>query len=200
MKMSDERHRLWMELLEGIDDGSVMAAALHIVSTRSDWPPDIALLRTTALTIAAGEQAAPTGSEAWAGIATLIGGRDVDLTPRQLQALKSVGTLYDLKRSTNSTSDRARFIEAYDAIAERERKTREMLPAVAQLNAANALALGKLPPPPAAPELVQHPADESLTEEQLAENRKIIADYYAGKSPTLALDALIKAASSALEK
>lgn len=137
MKMTDERHSLWINLLDGINDEWVMGAALHIVSTRSDWPPDIALLRTTALSLAAGELAAPSGSEAWATILRLISCKSVPLTPREREALKATGSLYDLRRSSNATADRARFVAAYDRIAEREKKTREMLPGVAALNAKN---------------------------------------------------------------
>ena len=134
MEISDERHQIWMTLLDSIGNEVVEGAALHILSTRSDWPPDIALLRTTALALSSGELAAMTGAESWGNILRLIGGMNVPLTTREAAAFKATGSLYDLKRSTNTAADRARYISAYDALATRAQQTRELLPAVASLN------------------------------------------------------------------
>ena len=91
--MTDDRQALWMQLLEGISDEHVMGAALHIVSTRSDWPPDVALLRSVALSLAAGELAAPVGAEAWSNALALISGKKVELTPREQEAMKATGKI-----------------------------------------------------------------------------------------------------------
>ena len=163
MVMSNERHQIWMTLLDGIGNEVVEGAAMHIISTRSDWPPDIALLRTTALSIANGELAAMTGAESWGTILKLIGGMNPPLTTREAAAFKATGTLFDLKRSTNIAADRARYIAAFDALAKRDRQTRELLPAVATLNARYAdEPVGELLP---APDAIALPApDVPLTD------------------------------------
>ena len=168
MEMTEERVQLWMDLLDGVGDEVVQGAALHIISTRSDWPPDIALLRTTALSIANGELAALTGAESWGNILALISGNDVPLTARETQALKATGSMYDLKRSSSQAADRARYIDAYDALAKRSQQTRELLPAVATLNERywDAPALSA---PVAEPALSASDSDRPATQEEVKE-------------------------------
>ena len=138
MQVTAERTRLWTELLSDISDEHLHAACLHVVATRPDWPPDLATVRTTALAIAAGQLHPPSGSDAWARIAAKIQGHEIALDAREKKALAQVGTVYDLRRSTNPAADRARFVAAYDGLVQREKAERETLPQVA---AANMLAL-----------------------------------------------------------
>ena len=173
MKISNERHLLWMEMLKGIGDDNITAAAMHILSTRSDWPPDVALLRCTALSISNGELAAKSGAESWATILTLISGVDTPLSMRERKALDATGSLYDLKRSSNAAADRARYIDAYDALADRAQRTREMLPAVAILNRQNE-DVPELPTPPATKSL-PYPLDEQPDEDRRMTNEERIA-------------------------
>lgn len=165
MTMTEERKQLWMQLLDGIGNEVIEGAALHILSTRSDWPPDIALLRCTALSIASGELAALTGAESWASILALISGKEVALTQRERTAMDSTGSLYDLKRSNNIAADRARYIDAYDALATRAKQTRELLPAVARLNERYQDA-PELPAPVNEPALPAPDADRPATDEE----------------------------------
>ncbi|MEA3225039.1 MAG: hypothetical protein U9Q07_03750 [Planctomycetota bacterium] len=136
MKMTDSRHSLWVKLLDGIDDHLVASAATHILSSRSDWPPDIALLRTTALALEAGDMAAPSGAESWASARPFLDGKNVPLAPRERAAIKALGIMDGDEQNLAST--RARYIEAYDNIAARDKAAREMLPEIAALNAKSA--------------------------------------------------------------
>jgi hypothetical protein len=131
MKTGAERDKLWMRMLDGIDDKAVEAAVEHILTMDREYPPTIGILRTKALEILSGELGALTGAEAWADVAEKISGRDVELSERQKQALKATGTIYDLKRSQNPSSDRARFILAYDSIVSRKKLERSMMPSAA---------------------------------------------------------------------
>jgi len=189
MEISDERHQIWMTLLDGIGNEVVEGAALHILSTRSDWPPDIALLRTTALALAAGELAAMTGAESWGNILRLIGGMNVmnvPLTTREAAAFKATGSLYDLKRSTNTAADRARYITAYDALATRAQQTRELLPSVASLNERyQETPVGELEP---APDAIALPAPDTDTEVNTDEDARLIAHYQKQIRANLGMD------------
>jgi hypothetical protein len=136
--ITETRQKVWANLLEGFDPRVILSACEHLVSTRPDWPPDIATMRETVIDFTHGELHQPSGQEAWENIKRKIQGEDFQLSDLEKAALKQVSTIYDLKRSENPTSDRVQYIKAFDRIIEKRRLERITLPAVKQLVAGHA--------------------------------------------------------------
>lgn len=132
-KMSDGRTRTWRQMLRGADSSSLLPAAYHLVSTRPDWPPDIATMRKAVYRISRGELKPMTGSESWERIMMKIQRKEVELTPAEKDALKQTASLYDLRRSQNPGIDRARYIQAFEGVQKRIEDDALVLPEVKKL-------------------------------------------------------------------
>jgi hypothetical protein len=125
-------------MTDGIPDEALLAATYKIVSENDNWPPTIGMLRTTALAIATGSLAHPTGIEAWERVVKTMVDLDVsdnDFGPRTQRALKMIGGLHALRYTESESgarfqTDRALFIKAFDTIVQRDKEQRELLPLV----------------------------------------------------------------------
>lgn len=127
---------LYSRLLADLSDELLKVAVLDHIS-RSQWFPAIAELRQAAAGISRPEL--EPGGAAW-GIAydaMRLRGRDWDYKfDNQVtqKCIDSMGWRY-LCMSTNTTADRARFIELYDEYAKRRKTEGAMLPMVKALAA-----------------------------------------------------------------
>ena len=123
--------------LADIDPALLWTAVLQHISN-SKWLPTIAELRQRADEIIleeAGHLAAP---EAWGLLLREV--RRVghwgapDLPPNARQALDAIGGWRALCMSENSAADRARFLEAYNLICQRQADKRRQFPQQAAAN------------------------------------------------------------------
>jgi hypothetical protein len=138
---SEQRVETWNYMLDGIDGEILLNAAMHLAAEPRQWPPSIGELRTLAISMAHGELAPPSASEAWERVLRKVQRRDVELTELDKSALARVGSIWDLRHSTMLQADRARFLEAYDAIVKKRDEKRNALPSVAKLVAKQAAML-----------------------------------------------------------
>jgi hypothetical protein len=130
--------KTWERVLSDMDPDVIPAAALHLISTRKDWPPDPATLREQCVLMSHGQLHEPTGSEAWEHIRERMAqsaecDEPLKLTDLERRALKQTGTLYDLRRSANPASDRATFIKAFNTLVSKQKLERQTLPEVKAL-------------------------------------------------------------------
>lgn len=132
-KISDNRVKIWQQMLRDFDSEAILGAAYHLVSTREDWPPDIATVRKTAAYISRGELSPPLASEAWEHLSLKIQNRPVKLTAMEKKAQQQTATLYELRHSSNSGADRRRFMEAFEGVLKRRDEQWLALPEVNQL-------------------------------------------------------------------
>ena len=166
-KISKSRFLIWCQALNGFDPETIRAAALHLVVTRQDWPPDIATLRQLAINMQRGELATPEPAESWANVLQLIQGKEVSLTPLEKQALKMTGDVYNLKLSQNLAADRSQFMRAYAALVKRRDDNDAILPPVRAVLQSNAPALPAAPRKPK-PQLPAQPSSRP-SEKEIAE-------------------------------
>lgn len=106
-------------------------AALRVLLQTRTWLPSVADIRATALELARGPRRA--GGDAWGGVIRAISAEGVYRTPgvdfvfRDPVTARCVAALgwENLCNSENPQSDRARFIELYDKLAEQDRKEQQ---------------------------------------------------------------------------
>jgi len=135
-----ERAKIWRSMLREFDREVVLAAAYDLAST-CDWPPTIAQMRRRAVDLTHGELREPDAGEAWERVSRLISGEvetDSELSGVEREALRRTGQLWDLKRSSNPSADRAAFQRAFTALVEARRRDRLTLPEVRELAARRA--------------------------------------------------------------
>ncbi len=142
----------WQAILADIDDDLLGAAYAQYVA-ESAYPPKPADIRKQAMRLRQPDEL--TGVEAWGALCRYIrrwpggwgrwvGDHHVDpprLPKRVQRAVDAIGGLSYLRYSEDTVADRARFVQAYDALLEREQREARMLPEVravarAQLEAA----------------------------------------------------------------
>lgn len=132
---------IWKQTLCDMDGELLRLAALKIIST-SKWFPSVAELREAALSIAAPEHQR-TGIEAWGDVVKAIGSVGYYRVPEfddelVAEVVRSFGWRR-LCASEDMVSDRARFIDGYNAMRTRLKADALMLPEVqhaqAQLSA-----------------------------------------------------------------
>ncbi len=141
-KITDERIKLWRSLLADIDPQIVLTAALHLVGARdSEWPPTVGAVRATAMNFAHGELDPPGAHEAWSHVQARLQSDEAPLTELELEAVKRVGTIYDMRRSSNAAADRAQFIKAFEQLVTRRQLERTTLPTVKMIVERQAAAL-----------------------------------------------------------
>lgn len=121
--MTEKTCQVYETMLADLEHGAAKRAVMRLVNT-SKWLPTIAEIRAAAVELEHG--ARRSGAEAWGDVTTAIRkigryGNPAFEDPLVAQCVRSFGweTLCD---STNDTADRARFIEAFDALAERSRR------------------------------------------------------------------------------
>lgn len=122
----------YTEVLEDIPPDMLRAAAKDLGS-RSTFFPAAAELRRAAFDLAERAQGLPSAYEAWQQIKSQVGGRALEMHPLALEAINALGGLASFRQSDISVeaSWRARFIDAYDILAQRQRRERETLPQIA---------------------------------------------------------------------
>lgn len=150
VKVTERTEGLWLRMLEDLDSDALLAAAHHLCSTRPDWPPDIATMRGTVVDFTHGYLEPPSSHEAWEHVLVKMTENElpelatgehvtkIELTGLEKAAVKQVGSIYDLKRSTNGPSDRSQFIKAFDKIVTKKRLELTTLPEVKRLVEARA--------------------------------------------------------------
>ena len=119
-------------MLRDLDEEPVLAASFHLSSQSSEWPPVVGKVRKVSIDMSHGETAPPTGLEAWESILSRFKNDEYILTGMEKAALKQIGSIYDLKRSTNPAADRANFVKAFESIVAKRDSDRVTLPEVKQ--------------------------------------------------------------------
>lgn len=132
------RVKVWEHALAEFDDETVLAAALHLVTTRTEWPPDVAAMRSQCALFSNGELHAPSGAASWERILQKISKKEVDLSDMEKKALSQTKSVFDLRISKNIDADRARYIQAFDLLISKRNLEWVTLPEVKALVAKNA--------------------------------------------------------------
>ena len=148
--VTPERVGLWQAGLDGLPVDIVYSATMQYISEGHPFPPTWGQIRGIAINLRHGELRQVPGPDAWIAVLEQVqgaGGSFRDLPALTRAALKSVGTMYDLKRSENIGFERAHFLKAYAELAEKERIDRVSLPQIKQLAARNAPEPKQLPRP-----------------------------------------------------
>lgn len=127
--------QVYEQTLKDIHGGTLKMAALHHISM-CKWFPTVAELRSAAVALSSrnGHRA---GAEAWGDVLHAMHEFGFYRKPQfddptVARIVASFGWR-ELCQSENSIADRARFIEAYEQIANREKERDTMLPEVRQL-------------------------------------------------------------------
>jgi len=137
--------RLYARLLGDIPDDVLEAATLDHIAN-SPWWPKMDELRKRCVALMANITDLPSPYEAWALVCRYIRHPSVPryhngairddqepLPPLIRRAMEGIGGEEALRMSENPAADRARFIEAYEALLEREHRRLAELPAVAEV-------------------------------------------------------------------
>jgi hypothetical protein len=110
---------VWSKMLTDIDDKYGKAAVVQLC-TSGQWPPTIAEIRETALTLTDGDVVPPSPWEAWERV---VNGRvETDIEKR---ALKLIGGTWEIKHTENQGVTRSNFVKAYGELVERDRRRRQ---------------------------------------------------------------------------
>jgi hypothetical protein len=125
-KLSSSAIEIYVQLLADIPGLVLEKSALDHIS-HSSFFPSIAELRSAAFSIIEAADPVPTGYEAWSDVQAeiqRIGHRKQPQfdNPIAAQVVKQLGWRY-LCLSENPVADRAHFVQAYQAIAERQRNS-----------------------------------------------------------------------------
>ena len=132
---------IWHRLLQDIPFESLKAAAEHLAAT-SKWFPSVSELREAAFGLVAPEEHDQSGAEAWGEVeASFRDSRYEFQNPMAKAAYDALGGRGYFQHSLleHAMSDRARFIEAYNAIQKRTVGRERMLPAVREFSDAKRL-------------------------------------------------------------
>jgi hypothetical protein len=162
---SKSRKKVWLRMLGDYPSEVVYAAAYHLIAISPNWPPNVAKMRETIVGLMHGELDTPNGAEAWEKILLKIQDETaVQLTELEKKALAQTGTLYDLRRSENSAVDRARYINAFEALVKKQHLERTTLPEIKKLVERNSPE-PKLPKRPSEPPQPIGEADTPTSDE-----------------------------------
>ena len=132
-RLSSSAIEINVQLLVDIP-GAVLEQSSMEHMSRSSFFPSIAELRSAAFSIIDAAQPVPTAYEAWSEVQELIqhtGHYNLPKfdNPITAQVVKQLNWRY-LCLSNNPVADRAHFIQAYQALVERERNSEHRLPMV----------------------------------------------------------------------
>lgn len=113
----------------------LLTAAVMTVVAKSTFFPSIAEIRDAAFAAIERESGLPTATEAWGAVCEAVRAIGIYGTPRwkyqqTAEAVRAVGGWESICNSDNPAADRARFIEAYNAIVARARSDARQLPEV----------------------------------------------------------------------
>ena len=139
-KPDDLTTEAYVVALADVDPLSLEAAILHLLSQPLKFMPSAGEIRHASFDLQAGNGGPPTAYEAWGIVGTAIkagAGYPVtgvypapDVHPLVEKTVNYIGGWRHLAASENYTADRARFIEAYNQVREREVEQVRMLPQV----------------------------------------------------------------------
>jgi hypothetical protein len=134
-KLASSAIEIYVGLLADIPAHVLEKSALDHIS-RSSFFPSIAELRSAAFSIIEAADPVPTGYEAWSDVQAEIQRVGHCKQPQfdnpiAAQVVKQLGWHY-LCLSENPVADRAHFIQAYQAIAERQRNSAHRIPLVTE--------------------------------------------------------------------
>jgi hypothetical protein len=124
--------KIYAMTLADLDDNLLMAAVVQYLASGSKWFPAPVDLRTTALSLVNRADGTPSAFEAWAEVKRAIRSRE-PLSPMAQRAIDLLGGLAEFGASDigDESSWRARFIQAYEQLQQRQAEDAMMLPAVA---------------------------------------------------------------------
>ena len=154
-KPDDYTIEAYVIALADLDPLSLEAAIFHLLSQPLRFMPSAGTIRHSAFDLQAGNGGPPSAYEAWGMVGTAIkagAGYPVagvyqapDVHPLVEKTVNYIGGWRHLAASENYTADRARFIDAYNQVREREVEQVRMLPQVReQLKAlADRLSIGR---------------------------------------------------------
>ena len=134
--LEPETIEVYYQILADLPLDLVKAAILQLVSDDSPWCPAAGQIRSRAFDLLDRQAGVPTAWDAWAEITKWFGAHSDDRSlpdfshPLVRQTVDAVGGWRVLCMSTNIVADRARFVQAYEAMAKRERAQSRMLPQV----------------------------------------------------------------------
>lgn len=118
---------VWLPMLGDIADEIGKGAVIQLCSS-GQWPPTIAEIRDTALSVSEGDVVAPPAWEAWErALEGRVG------CPMEARVLRLIGGTWEIKHTNNIGVTRSNYIKAYNDIATAERQRRLALPSVSRL-------------------------------------------------------------------
>lgn len=134
--------RIYEQTLSDIPAEVLRAATLDLIA-ESKWFPKVAEIRQRAFALMAEQDGTPDAYSAWAmaldyvraGRGHPIAGqsREWDIPPVIEQTVRQVGGWRHLAQAENSAADRARFIDAYKHMIEKQEYQIRRLPEIADL-------------------------------------------------------------------
>ncbi len=130
--VSERASEVYETMLADVDARAARAAAARLLAT-SRFMPTIAEIREAAAELTLGPRR--LGGEAWGDVGMAVRRYGRNRTPEfadplVAEAVRQLGWL-SICDSTNDVADRARFIELYDGLAQRERRDTVAGPALA---------------------------------------------------------------------
>lgn len=157
---------LWVLMLRDFKPSVIQHAVYHLISLGREFPPNIGQVRDQCAVMTHGELQDPVGAESWERIKQkMTGNPDLQLTELEKKALAQTSSIYDLKRSTNPTIDRAHYIKAFDHLVSKRHLDRQTLPEVKALVSKNTPALTA----PESKQLPHHEEPEYLDPAKITE-------------------------------
>lgn len=114
-----------------LDDRLLMAAVAQYLASGEPWFPPPSTLRKTALSLVSRADGTPSAFEAWAEVKRGLHSRN-PLSPLAQRAIDLLGGMreYGMSDIGDEPSWRARFIQAYEQLENRQAEDSMMLPAV----------------------------------------------------------------------
>lgn len=156
------RAELWAQILPEFDAQTIRAATMHYLSEGHEFPPAVGQIRKECVNIKHGELRVISAPDAWVYVLAEIQKADgsfSNLSELTRQALRSVGTIFDLKRNENVGYERSHFIKTYNDLVEKQRVERVTLPSVKAVVGQN---VPQLPAPPVVdPPRIADPNDDN---------------------------------------
>jgi len=132
---------VYEKCLSDIDDDLLEAATLDCIARATFFPP-VAEIRRAAFDLLSQREQLPTALEAWGEVKRNTGRPKRDRVWSHELVRKAIGCVggvgeFGASPTDQESSWRARFVQAYDELVQRQRTTREMLPQVRALVAAH---------------------------------------------------------------
>lgn len=136
--LEPETIEVYYQILKDLSLDLVKAAILQLITEDSPWCPSAGQVRSCAFNLIEQQLGVPSAWDAWAEVCKRFGTHGHSSLPEFShplikRAVDGVGGWRLLCMSTNAIADRARFVQAYEALAKRERAQVRMLPQVREV-------------------------------------------------------------------